>query len=991
MAVPLEQLIKHLEDSGILAGDTLEEFIPPRASPRDAEELLRELVRQKNLTKFQAEELWRGRGKSLVLGNYLILDKIGAGGMGQVFKAEHRRMHRIVAVKMLPAGMMKSPAVVARFEREVTAAARLNHPNIVTAFDADNANGVHLLIMEYVEGSDLSAVVKKNGPLAVEQAVNYILQSARGLAAAHAVGIVHRDIKPANLLLDKQGTVKIADMGLARIEQGDGPVQAELTNTGTSMGTVDYMAPEQALDTKTADARADIYSLGCSLFYLLTGQATYQGDTLMQKLLAHRERPIPSIRNSRLDVPEQIEAVFRKMVAKTVEERYQTMAEVIADLEQLGTPSTSSTGVPQSFGSVGDTGLTEFLKELSIAGPKTAVPKPTPAGLFGKDRKKLLLIGGGILGGLILLAGLVISLRPTEGMQVVKAPAKPARVVVEPVAIQRTAGGFEVVTSEYRAQISRNGLIQKLEVGGAMVIESTRFGGQVGEIGSNGLVTAKQSGTTLTFQQGSDYRLKYEFKPTRITVQVSFSEAAATRDAVGGKAHFIHFDVEFPEAAARVRRLDSVDEFEFPAKENEPATHFAVSFTGGAELEVTSPPSLGYFNWTAASGARCWSLAYLATGEDHIVQFDIRKQPGTNGSRPPGAVIPFDAVKKTETTRPITTLNDPAFQKWMKDVGSMPPEKQVEAVARKLQDLNPGFDGQVTPTVEFLDVTELQVLTDNVSDISPVRALVNLKSLDCRPATIPGKLSDLSPLKAMKLTRLICKSNQIADLSPLEGMPLTYLDFDINNVSDLSPLQGMPLISLNISRTAVADLAPLRGMPLLELLTDGTQVSDLSPLKGMLLGGLSIRGLNVFDLSPLRGMPLTKLDCTSSKVTDLSPLQMMALTYLDCIGTKVTDLSPLKGMPLEVLYVANTPVSDLSPLHGMPLLALDIRNTPVSDLTPLQGMNLNSVLFTPKNISKGIDVIRQMKSVRVVGIPGAEIVSPEEFWKKYDAGEFGKP
>src|SRR5882672_9215929 len=152
MAVPLEQLVKHLEDSGIIAGDTLSEFIPPKASPKDAEDLVRELVRQKKLTKFQAEEVWRGKGKSLVLGNYLLLEKIGQGGMGAVFKAEHRRMKRIVALKMLPPNMLKNPAAAARFQREVEAAARLNHSNIVAAFDADNANGIHFLVMECVDG-----------------------------------------------------------------------------------------------------------------------------------------------------------------------------------------------------------------------------------------------------------------------------------------------------------------------------------------------------------------------------------------------------------------------------------------------------------------------------------------------------------------------------------------------------------------------------------------------------------------------------------------------------------------------------------------------------------------------------------------------------------------------------------------------------------------------------------------------------------------------
>ncbi len=167
MAFALETFVKELTDSGVITLGKLKNFIPPKASPKDAQELARQLVQGKYLTEFQAQEIYQGRAKSLILGNYTILDKIGAGGMGQVFKAEHRRMHRVVAIKMLPKNVMKDAAAAARFQREVEAAAKLSHPNIVAAYDADEANGVHFLVMEYVDGSDLSALVKKNGPLSV--------------------------------------------------------------------------------------------------------------------------------------------------------------------------------------------------------------------------------------------------------------------------------------------------------------------------------------------------------------------------------------------------------------------------------------------------------------------------------------------------------------------------------------------------------------------------------------------------------------------------------------------------------------------------------------------------------------------------------------------------------------------------------------------------------------------------------------------------------
>jgi serine/threonine protein kinase len=350
VAVSVDKFLEHLRRSGLIEKDQLDKALaeierqpPSLALPDDAklaapqtesQVLAGKLVAAKLITPWQRDQLLDGKYKGFFLvGNkYKLLGHLGTGGMSNVYLAEHSKMQRLVAIKHLPQKRVNDSSYLARFYREAQAAAKLDHKNIVRAYDIDhdkdNDKENHFLIMEYVEGRDLQSLVKEVGPLDYDTAADYIRQAAEGLEHAHHAGLIHRDIKPANLLVDQRGVVKVLDMGLARWEDDNKTASLTIAHEENVLGTADYLAPEQARDSHSVDKRADIYSLGCTLYFLLTGHAPFPEGSLAQRIQKHLNEMPKSIYEDRKDAPTALVDVCLRMMDKRPDARFQSAGEV---------------------------------------------------------------------------------------------------------------------------------------------------------------------------------------------------------------------------------------------------------------------------------------------------------------------------------------------------------------------------------------------------------------------------------------------------------------------------------------------------------------------------------------------------------------------------------------------------------------------------------------------------------------------------------------
>lgn len=338
-ALDASALAEALADPRLLEAEQYDEFSRTIiVQCREVSILAKELIYRGWLTPFQVELILAGQASSLFMGSYVLIEPLGQGGMGRVYRARNWKLNRIVAIKVIGDEQAQQPALIARFQREIRALGKVRHPNIVQALDAEFEPGLMFFVMECFAGMDLGRYVRQHGPMAVDEAVHCIIQAADALQHAHEIGLIHRDIKPSNLLLtEPDHTIKLLDLGLSRLEVPiNDSVFDEMTRAGAIIGTPDYMSPEQVKDSRGADVRSDLYSLGCTFYFLLAGHAPYEHlPVMVDKLYAQCEDSPTPIDIVRPDVPPVIAAIIRRLMSKRRRDRFQSPAELVICLQEF--------------------------------------------------------------------------------------------------------------------------------------------------------------------------------------------------------------------------------------------------------------------------------------------------------------------------------------------------------------------------------------------------------------------------------------------------------------------------------------------------------------------------------------------------------------------------------------------------------------------------------------------------------------------------------
>jgi eukaryotic-like serine/threonine-protein kinase len=977
------------------------------------------------------------------LGHYEILEVLGRGGFGVVFRAFDETLQRVVAVKALAPQLAVSSPPRKRFLREARSTAKVRHENVVQVYAVEE-QPLPYLVMEFIPGETLQQRLDRTGPLDVPEVLQIGRQIAEGLAAAHGTGLVHRDIKPGNILIEAgpHQRVKITDFGLARAAD-----DASLTQSGIVAGTPMFMAPEQA-NGEALDHRADLFSLGSVLYTMCTGRPPFRAKSALAVLKRVAEDTPRPIREVIPEVPQWLCDIISRLHAKKPEDRFasaQELAELLTrHLAQLQHP--------------------EYVPVPPVAAPSAVEKIPRFRARRWVAAAALMTVLGGLgfteASGVTDIRGTVIRLMSPEGTLIVEVDDPGVSVKIDGSEIVITGAGVREIRlkpGRYSVEASKDGKLVRQElvtvtnkgrrvvrvsqeappdtkanktaaaawersvaalpaaeqvkaVGDRLKELNPDFDEKVAPTIENGVVT----GLAFSTDQVSD------ISPVRVLTQLrslncsgsdvgrgQLSDLSPLRGLPLTTLRCLYTSVsdlsplkgmELTSLDCRHTKVGDADVKTLAGLKNlQTLSLWGTRVTDAGLKELTGLTNLQWLSLetTRVTDVGLKELAGLQRLE-HLSLYNVGQVTDAGLEELAG----LKALKSLDLRG--TNVTDAGARK----VAFALPSLRIQArdsVIEPRQSLDP--DRRAAEYVLFIGGTvmvngqgrQIRAVADlpreafrltqvGLSKNKLVRdaGLANFKG--CKNLTEilldHAKVSDLSPLSGLPLTHLDIGSTPVSDLSPLKGMKLIRLYCPFTNVSDLSPLTGMPLQQLYCGATRVTDLSPLKGMQLTTANFESTEVADLTPLRGMSLKNMSI-GRQVTNLTPLKGMPLEELTCAfASRLSDLSPLKGMSLKLLNLDSTQVADLSPLKGMPLNNLGLPGTKATDLTALKDMiTLRRLALGDLArLADLSPLIGLALEELHFSNFKADRDATILRAITTLKSInGKPAAA------FWKEVDA------
>jgi len=820
------------------------------------------------------------------IGDFELITKLGEGGMGAVYKARQVMLDRVVALKVLPPKLARDAEFAQRFMREARATAKLNHPNIVSGIDVGQADGYFYFAMELVEGETLKQRFDRTGPLSEKEAARIGAAIASALAHAHASDLIHRDVKPENILLARDETPKLADLGLAKDAlEGD----ASLTATGMALGTPNYIAPEQAEGSRKIDGRADIYSLGCTLYHVLTGHTPFDGTSPAVVMLKHLRDKIAHPQSRRAELSDDFCAVLERMLARAKEDRYPSMAAAQVHLEAL------AAGEP-----------------LNLA------PLPAAQSNFSGGPKKAALTRMSRAQGKATRDDHEEHPHSRRSDSQVKARGVSPMAVLLGVGVLMTVLALYFVLRKDNSSSAQNPAPPTTPSGTPPATPQTSVSPSIPSVRPAPPPVAPppappQPPLPNPVQPPPPPPVRAEWKPifdhSNDFLDPSCKVAWEYRDGA------IWLVPKAPNQAAKtLAEFDDAEiRFRFEPKNLDDA-YFAVRLGNGANSQIVfNTVQLRKLEGQANELIfTCAGPKVTATLNGNPIEVDAR------GARARGA-LQFNAhgqcLKLTALDyRPLPpqgqALAPAAF-----DPEKSTPEQIVMYLRQKLTEANPGpRSEEITYKESKGKLIELTIPIATVHDITPLQALKELKEL-----------------KYLHLQGAQKRRSELSDISPLQGVALEYLELTFCKVSDVTPLLNMPLKTLHLTGTQINDLAPLKTLKLERLSVGCTQIADLKPLEEMrTLNWLAINSTQITDLSPLKKLPLVVLNMCENKISDLAPLKGLALRecYLD--ANPVTDFSPLYEMPLKNI-VLQDPRAQIGWLKNIKTLEF-INNQPAGEI-----------------------------------------------------------